>query len=83
VLRDGFLVGLTYPKTTVFFTAALPPLVDSAAGAVPLQMMLLRVVFLGIGLVTDSIWALSAGTARSWLARLPRRIEGIGAASGS
>ncbi len=82
VLREGFLVGLTNPKTTVFFTAALPPFVDPAAGAVPLQMLLLGAVFLGIALVTDSIWALSAGTARTWLARSPRRIEGIGAASG-
>jgi threonine/homoserine/homoserine lactone efflux protein len=82
VLREGFLVGITNPKTTVFFTAALPPFVNPTAGAVPLQMLLLGVVFVGIALVTDSIWALSAGTARTWLARSPRRIEGIGAASG-
>lgn len=81
VLREGFLVGLTNPKTTVFFTAALPPFVDPTAGAVPLQLLLLGVV-LGIGLVTDSVWAMGAGAARSWLARSPRRIEGIGAASG-
>ncbi len=82
VLREGFLVGLTNPKTTVFFAAALPPFVDPVAGAVPLQMLLLGAVFLGIALVTDSIWAIGAGTARGWLARSPRRIEGIGGASG-
>ncbi|MFC3690262.1 LysE family translocator [Aquipuribacter hungaricus] len=82
VLREGFLVGLTNPKTTVFFAAALPPFVDPAVGSVPLQMLLLGVVFLGIALVTDSIWATGAGAARGWLARSPRRIEGIGAVSG-
>jgi len=36
----------------------------------------------GIGLVLDSVWALSAGTARAWFARSPRRLAVLGTAGG-
>lgn len=83
VLREGFVVGVTNPKTIVFFTAALPPFVHPAAGAVPLQLLVLGAVFLAIALVLDSVWAIGAGAARGWLARSPRRIAGLGGASGA
>jgi threonine/homoserine/homoserine lactone efflux protein len=35
-----------------------------------------------IALVSDSIWAIIAGTARGWFARSPRRLEIIGGSSG-
>jgi threonine/homoserine/homoserine lactone efflux protein len=82
LLRDGFLVGLTNPKVIVFFAAVLPQFVDPASGHVPLQMLLLGVVFLGIAMVCDSSWAVAAGTARGWFARSPRRLEMIGGTGG-
>ena len=82
VWRDGVVIGATNPKTIVFFTAALPPFVRPEAGAVPLQLLLLGAVFLCIALVLDSVWAIAAGAARTWLARSPRRIAGLGGASG-
>src|SRR5499427_2938002 len=66
ILRDGFLVGVTNPKAIVFFAAVLPQFVDRAAGHVPLQMLLLGAVFIAIAVVSDSAWALAAGTARAW-----------------
>jgi threonine/homoserine/homoserine lactone efflux protein len=39
-------------------------------------------IFVAIALVSDSMWALLAGTARSWFTRSPRRLELIGGASG-
>jgi len=82
ILRDGFLVGVTNPKVIVFFAAVLPQFVDRSAGHVPLQMLLLGAIFTGIAVISDGSWALAAGTARSWLARSPRRLELIGGTGG-
>src|SRR5215470_14223005 len=66
ILRDGFIVGATNPKAIIFFTAVLPQFVDRPAGHVPAQMLLLGAVFIAIGALADSTWALAAGTARAW-----------------
>lgn len=81
-LRDGFVVGATNPKTIVFFVVALPQFVNPAAGHLPLQMLLLGLLFPVIAVVLDSGWALAAGTARDWLARSPRRLALIGGTGG-
>jgi len=82
ILWDGIAVGATNPKVIVFFAAVLPQFVNRSAGHVQVQMLLLGSVFLAIAVVCDSSWALAAGTARSWLARSPRRLEMIGGAGG-
>jgi threonine/homoserine/homoserine lactone efflux protein len=82
ILRDGVLVGVTNPKVIVFFAAVLPQFVDRAAGHVQLQMLLLGAIFIGIAVISDGTWALVAGTARTWLARSPRRLELIGGTGG-
>jgi threonine/homoserine/homoserine lactone efflux protein len=82
ILRDGIVVGMSNPKSIVFFVAVLPQFVDRSAGDVPIQMLVLGAVFLAIAVVCDSSYALAAGTARDWLARSPSRIERVGGASG-
>ncbi|MFI2365243.1 LysE family translocator [Promicromonospora sp. NPDC019610] len=82
ILRQGFVVGVTNPKTIVFFVAALPQFVDVRAGQVPLQMMVLGLVFTLVALVLDSLWALLAGAARTWFASSPRRLSAIRATGG-
>jgi threonine/homoserine/homoserine lactone efflux protein len=82
MLRDGFVVGMSNPKAIVFFAAVLPQFADRPAGHVPVQLLLLGAVFVGIALVSDSMWAVLAGTARSWFARSPRRLELIGGTGG-
>jgi len=77
VLRQGFIVGATNPKTIVFFVAALPQFVDFHAGAVPVQMMILGLVFTVIAFACDATWALIAGSARAWFARSPRRLAAV------
>ncbi|WP_405662645.1 LysE family translocator [Streptomyces sp. RK9] len=79
---DGVLVGLTNPKGIVFAAAVLPQFVDHAAGHVPAQMLLLGLVPIGIGLVTDTLWGLTASAARTWFARSDRRLAMIGGAGG-
>jgi threonine/homoserine/homoserine lactone efflux protein len=82
MLRDGFLVGVTNPKAIVFFAAVLPQFADRAEGHVSLQLLTLGAIFVGIALISDSMWAVAAGTARSWFTRSPRRLELVGGASG-
>ncbi|MFJ1458408.1 LysE family translocator [Nocardia sp. N2S4-5] len=82
VFRQGFVVGATNPKAIIFFSAVLPQFVDPSGGPIPLQMLVLGGMFLLIALVSDSLWALLAGTARNWFARSPRRLEAVGGAGG-
>ncbi len=82
IVRDGFMVGVSNPKAIVFFIAVLPQFVDQSAGHVPAQMLLLGAIFVAIAVFCDSTWALVAGTARTWLARSPRRLAIVGGTGG-
>ncbi|MFC9871482.1 LysE family translocator [Nocardia salmonicida] len=80
-LRDGLIVGITNPKNIVFLAALLPQFVDTTH-AVPQQMLILGLCIPVFGLIFDSLWALLAGSARSWFARSPRRLAAVGGTSG-
>lgn len=82
VLRDGFVVGFANPKSIVFLAAVLPQFVDYRAGHVPVQIMLLGICLPMIAICSDTAWALVAGSARTWFARSPRRLEMIGGTGG-
>lgn len=82
-LAEGFVVGVTNPKTIAFFVAVLPQFVVVDAGAVPLQMIELGLVFFVFALVSDGAWALVAAAARSWFGRSPRRIATLSAIGGA
>jgi len=81
-LGEGFVVGITNPKTIAFFVAVLPQFVDLTNGSVPLQMIELGLVFFAIALVSDGAWALVAAAARSWFGRSPKRIARLSATGG-
>jgi threonine/homoserine/homoserine lactone efflux protein len=82
VYRQGLLVGVTNPKTTVFFAAVLPQFVDRDAGGVPMQMIVLGLLFVLIATVSDCMWGLLAGSVRDWLSRSPRRVAALGGTGG-
>jgi threonine/homoserine/homoserine lactone efflux protein len=82
MMLDGFTVGATNPKVIVFFAAMLPQFVDRQAGHVPVQIVALGAIFAAIALLSDSTWALAAGTVRAWLAGSPRRLELLGGTGG-
>ena len=81
-LAEGAVVGVTNPKSVVFFVAVLPQFVDPAAGGVPLQIIELGAVFALLAMLCDSVWALSAGFARQWFGRSPTRLSRLGATGG-
>jgi threonine/homoserine/homoserine lactone efflux protein len=62
VFRDGFVVALLNPKTTVFFAAFLPQFLSPNTPPM-LQSMVLGSLFVAIAAVTDSVYALAAGVA--------------------
>ncbi len=80
-LATGFIVGVTNPKTVIFFVAFLPQFTSESAAAGP-QLAVLGVVFGVMAIVSDGIWATLAGKARRWFARDPSRLDKLGVAGG-
>ena len=82
IVREGFVVGFTNPKAVVVFTVIIPQFADPARGHVPLQLLVLAIVFLTIGVISDSAWAIASGSARNWMARSRGRLEALAGAGG-
>jgi threonine/homoserine/homoserine lactone efflux protein len=68
VFRDGFVVALLNPKTTIFFAAFLPQFLSPQAAPM-LQSMMLGALFVALAAVTDSAYALAAGLVAPALTR--------------
>ena len=81
-LRDGFIVGVTNPKAYILFGAILPQFVNRGEGNVPAQMLLLALISVSLGLVSDCTWGLAASGVRAWFTRSPRRFALVGGAGG-
>ena len=78
IFARGFLVGLTNPKTLLFYGAFFPQFITPGRDAGQ-QLLLLAVTFLAVAIVCDSLWAILAGRLRVLLVahtRLRNRITG-------
>lgn len=78
IYARGFLVGLTNPKTLLFYGAFFPQFIVPGPTAGD-QLLLLAVTFLAVAIVFDSIWAILAGRLRALLvmhARWRNRLTG-------
>ena len=62
VYWQGFFVNILNPKTALFFFAFLPQFVDPAKGNVTGQTLLLGALFVCMGIITDSLYALLASS---------------------
>jgi threonine/homoserine/homoserine lactone efflux protein len=71
VFRDGFVVALLNPKTSLFFAAFLPQFMDSRAGALA-QTLSLAGVFIAIAACTDFLYVLTASVVARRLNRARR-----------
>jgi threonine/homoserine/homoserine lactone efflux protein len=58
----GIVVNVLNPKTALFFLAFLPQFVDAGRGSVWSQVLVLGLLFITLGIVSDSLYALAAGT---------------------
>jgi threonine/homoserine/homoserine lactone efflux protein len=72
VFGQGIIVNILNPKTALFFFAFLPQFVDASRGNVALQILFLGTLFAGMGIMSDSLWALFAGTVAQRLTRTSR-----------
>lgn len=70
-------VGITNPKTIVFFVATLPAFTTPDGMSVIIQMLVLASIFLVVGVISDSVWAVGAGFAREWFARSENRLIAV------
>ena len=76
----GFLVLWSNPKTLLFFGAFIPQFVTTGEPAFP-QLMLLGLIFLAIASVTDSAYAMLAGSAGKAISQ--NRVKLLSRVSGS
>lgn len=65
---QGLAVNILNPKTALFFFAFLPQFVDPARGNVTAQTLLLGSIFVGMAIITDSLYALLASSLADKLA---------------
>ena len=82
IFRQGIVVNVLNPKTALFFFAFLPQFVRPDDGSVTVQVLLLGLLFIGLGLLSDGLYAVAAAKAASWLRtnrrwpRIERRVSG-------
>jgi threonine/homoserine/homoserine lactone efflux protein len=72
IFGQGIVVNVVNPKTALFFFAFLPQFVDVSRGKVVGQILFLGLLFAVMGVLSDSVWALFAGTLAHALKRNTR-----------
>lgn len=71
VFRQAVVVNVLNPKAAIFSLAFLPQFLDPAQGSIWQQLIPLCLVFLSVGLLSDSTYSLIAGQLRQWIRQNP------------
>ena len=71
ILARAAAVGLTNPKTLLFYAALFPQYVNAHLPAAP-QIAILGVTLISVAMTVDGLWAITAGRARALLLRRAR-----------
>ena len=69
VFGQGIVVNVLNPKTALFFFAFIPQFVNASRGPVAEQILFLGLLFAAMGVVSDSLWGVFAGTVADRLRR--------------
>lgn len=83
VFRRGMFTNIFNPKVALFFIAFLPQFVSVDAGAIPLQILILGLLFNVTGLLCNGSVGLFAGGAGRILLQRPSAAKWISRISGS
>jgi threonine/homoserine/homoserine lactone efflux protein len=75
IFAQGVTVSVLNPKTALFFLAFLPQFVVPGHGATSLQILILGSLFVGLGILTDSSYALLASALGGRLYRAPAALR--------
>jgi len=74
IFRESILVNVLNPKTALFFFAFLPQFVDSTGGSsVASQIIVLGLIFIAVGILSDGLYAVFAGALGDRLKRTGNR----------
>ena len=76
IFRQGVWVNVLNPKTALFFFAFLPQFVEPDRGSAAAQVFLLGTIFVTMGILSDGLYALAAGSMGEWLRRRPAVLTG-------
>jgi threonine/homoserine/homoserine lactone efflux protein len=82
IFTQGIVVNVLNPKTALFFFAFLPQFVEPGHGTLPLQMLILGLVFMTVACVSDAMYALLSSelgnrlTSSDLFARKQRLVSG-------
>lgn len=71
IFLQGVAVNLLNPKVALFCLALLPQFVDPARGNTALQFVVLGIVMISVGIVSDGIYAMLSGGIGRWLQSRP------------
>lgn len=67
IFTQGVWVAVLNPKTVIFFFAFIPQFIKPSYGLVRTQTILFGLSLVALGIFTDSLYALSAGSVGNWL----------------
>lgn len=76
LFSQGAIVQFLNPKSALFIFAFLPQFINPNAGSATVQILALGALFVLLAILSDSCYAILAGSAREWLARNQAFIRG-------
>lgn len=72
LFRRGFIMNVLNPKVALFFLAFLPQFISRGTGSIPLQMLLLGMIFMLQALVIFTVIGFFSGSAGNWILARPK-----------
>lgn len=64
IFYQSMLVEVMNPKTALFFLAFFPQFISPSAGSVPVQFLLLGIIYISLAFISDGLYAILAASIR-------------------